>query len=315
MLLLLLFDSCFCMLFADDLQQTIQKEDLAESLFREMEFWITLDDWSDEEDMLDFSDRLELWRKAHKLEKKDMTYIFVKTIQDYYSEREKKSENEKLRTWHFRAMDNLAYYPPPQKQFMDLIEKSLKLEPDSSLVILMVFGYMEAYPNWIFDDKPMIEIMNKCNSNNFKLSKLCSDLITQFNKEKNEIRKKKLLDKAFEWAFQGDKLEIFHFLDRILLDHYEKEYAVNPSRKLQLQKELEMYEKKEYYNWVYRRTKYALEHFGEGDEAFKTLLQMDTDPKLKVNEWDRSERERRWKEEKEDATKQRISSSKASDEK
>ena len=90
---------------------------------------------------------------------------------------------------------------------------------------------------------------------------------------------------------------------------------MNPSRKLQLQKELEMYEKKEYYNWVYRRTKYALEHFGEGDEAFKTLLQMDTDPKLKVNEWDRSERERRWKEEKEDATKQRISSSKASDEK
>lgn len=301
---MLVFSLCSCMLVAEDLQQTNQKEELTEALFQTMNQWLSDDVMSDNRPSS--YDRLESWRKAHKLEKEDMTNIFVKTIQDYYSELEKKSENKKLKKWHHIAINKLAYYPLPQKQFMELIERALEMEPDSSVVVSFVFGYMKAYPDWIFEEKPMIEIMHKCNSNSFKLNRLYGDLLTQIEKEKNEIRKKKLLDKAFEWALQDDMLEIFHFLDRILLDRYEKGYASNPGRKLQLKKELEMYEKKECYDWVYRRTKYALEHFGEGDKALETLFKMDTDPKLQDGEWERAQREKRLKEGFEEAEKQGI---------
>ncbi len=67
-----------------------------------------------------------------------------------------------------------------------------------------------------------------------------------------------------------------------------------------------MYEKKKYYGWEYRRTKYALEHFGEGDEALETLYKMDTDRKLRDGEWERSERDKRLKEGFEEAEKRGI---------
>ena len=50
---------------------------------------------------------------------------------------------------------------------------------------------------------------------------------------------------------------------------------------LQLKKDLKRYEKAKNYDWVYRRTKYALEHFGEGDEALELLSKLDKDDKLK----------------------------------
>jgi hypothetical protein len=221
-----------------------------------------------------------------------MTYLFVKTIQDYFGELEKESENKKLMMWHRYAISYLGYCPPPQKQFMELIQKTAELEPDC--VELVIYGYINAYPDWIFDDKPIIEIIYKTDSTTYRLSSVCVNSINQILKEKDENRRKRLLHKALEWAFQDDKLEIFHDLDRILLDHCE-DYAAHPGRKLQLEKDLKRHEEARNYNWVYRRTKYALEHFGEGDEAFEMLYKMDTDLKLHDGEWERAERDKRLK--------------------
>ena len=291
---ILVFNSCSCMIFAEELQKNNQNEEVIESLFKSIRFWSSLDHISDEEPRLSGYDRIELWRKEHKLEKDDMTNIFAKTIQDYYLVLEKKSDNKKLRTWAFYALSYLKYYPLSQKEFMELIQKTSKWEPER--VETLVIDYISTYPEWVFDDKPVIETIQKSNSNTNRFSIVCIDLIKQILKEKNEVRKKKLLDKAFEWALQDDKQEIFHDLDRVLLDCYDKDYATNPRRKLQLEKDLKRYEKAKNYNWVYRRTKYALEHFGEGNEAFEMLYKMDTDLKLHDGEWERSERKRRIKE-------------------
>ena len=204
---------------------------------------------------------------------------------------EKKPEDKKTEDLFYYAISSLRYYPPPQKEFMELIQKTSEWEPE--LVETVISGYISAYPDWFFDDKPIIEIIDKTYSKTNRLYGVCADLINQIRKEKNDVRKKKLLDKAFEWALQDDKLELFCFLDRTLLDHYDKDYATNPGRKLQLEKDLKRYEEARNYDWVYRRTKYALEHFGEGDEALEMLYKMDTDPKLKDGEWERSERKRR----------------------
>ena len=280
-----------------------QWEELAESLFQAIRFWSSLDDMSKSEARISRYEHLERWREEHKLEKDDMTYLFVKTIQDYFGELEKESENKKLMMWHRYAISYLGYCPPPQKQFMELIQKTAELEPDC--VELVIYGYINAYPDWIFDDKPIIEIINKTDSKTDRFSGVCFDLKKQILIEKDENRRKRLLHKALEWAFQDDKLEIFHDLDRILLDHCE-DYAAHPGRKLQLEKDLKRHEEARNYNWVYRRTKYALEHFGEGDEAFEMLYKMDTDLKLHDGEWERAERDKRLKEGFEEAEKQGI---------
>ena len=269
-----------------------QWEELAEFLFQEIRFWSSHDNISKTKARLSTYDRIELWRKEHKLEKDDITKIFVKTIQDYFLEVEKKSENKKLMMWHRYAISFLHDYPPPQKQFMELVQKTAELEPD--YVEMVIYGYINAYPDWIFDDKPIIEIIYKTDSTTYRLSRVCVNSINQILKEKDENRRKRLLHKALEWAFQDDKLEIFHDLDRILLDHCE-DYAAHPGRKLQLEKNLKRHEEARNYNWVYRRTKYALEHFGEGDEAFEMLYKMDTDLKLHDGEWERAERDKRLK--------------------
>ncbi len=280
-----------------------QWEELAESLFQAIRFWSSLDDMSKSEARISRYEHLERWREEHKLEKDDMTYLFVKTIQDYFGELEKESENKKLMMWHRYAISYLGYCPPPQKQFMELIQKTAELEPDC--VELVIYGYINAYPDWIFDDKPIIEIIYKTDSTTYRLSSVCVNSINQILKEKDENRRKRLLHKALEWAFQDDKLEIFHDLDRILLDHCE-DYAAHPRRKLQLEKDLKRHEEARNYNWVYRRTKYALEHFGEGDEAFEMLYKMDTDLKLHDGEWERAERDKRLKEGFEEAEKRGI---------
>ena len=255
-----------------------QWEELAESLFQEIRFWSSHDNKSKTEARLSTYDRIELWRKEHKLEKDDITKIFVKTIQDYFLEVEKKSENKKLMMWHRYAISLLHYYPPPQKQFMELVQKTAELEPD--YVEMVIYGYINAYPDWIFDDKPILEIINKTDSTTYRLSGVCFDLKKQILKEKDENRRKRLLHKALEWAFQDDKLEIFHDLDRILLDHCE-DYAAHPGRKLQLEKDLKQREEARKYTLSYLRSKYALEHFGEGDEALEVLYKLDMDDKVK----------------------------------
>jgi len=255
-----------------------QWEELAESLFQEIRFWSSHDNISKTEARLSTYDRIELWRKEHKLEKDDITKIFVKTIQDYFLEVEKKSENKKLMMWHRYAISLLHYYPPPQKHFMELVQKTAELEPD--YVEMVIYGYINAYPDWIFDDKPIIEIIYKTDSTTYRLSSVCVNSINQILKEKDENRRKRLLHKALEWAFQDDKLEIFHDLDRILLDHCE-DYAAHPGRKLQLEKDLKQREEARKYTLSYLRSKYALEHFGEGDEALEVLYKLDMDDKVK----------------------------------
>ena len=256
-----------------------QWEELAGSLFQAIRFWSSLDNKSIKEPRLSTYDRIELWREEHKLEKNDMTKIFAKTIQEYFLEREKKTENKKLRTWAFYALIYLNYYPLPQKEFMELVHKVAELEPE--YVQNIISSYISAYPDWIFDDKPILEIINKTDSTTYRLSGVCFDLKKQILKEKDENRRKRLLLKALEWAFQDDMLEIFHDLDRILLDHCE-DYATHPSRKLQLEKDLKHHEETGKYNWGYLRSKYALEQFGEGDEALEMLYKLDTDDKLKL---------------------------------
>ena len=265
---------------AGTLMNNDQWEELAESLFRAIRFWSSLDDMSHEEARLSHYDRIERWRKEHKLEKDDMTKIFAKTIQDYFLEREKKSDNKKLKTWHSHALFYIKYYPLPRKEFMELVHKTVELEPEYANKIIS--SYISAYPDWVFDDKPIIEIIDKTDSETYRFSGACVDLINQILKERDETRKKKLLDKAFEWSLQDDMHEIFQDLDRILLDHYDKDYATNPRRKLQLEKDLKHHEETGKYNWGYLRSKYALEHFGEGDEALEMLYKLDTDDKLKL---------------------------------
>ena len=256
-----------------------QWEELAESLFQAIRFWSSLDDMSHEEARLSHYDRIERWRKEHKLENDDMTKIFAKTIQDYFLEREKKSDNKKLKTWHSHALFYIKYYPLPRKEFMELVHKTVELEPEYANKIIS--SYISAYPDWVFDDKPIIEIIDKTDSETYRFSGACVDLINQILKERDETRKKKLLDKAFEWSLQDDMHEIFQDLDRILLDHYDKDYATNPRRKLQLEKDLKRHEEARKYTLSYLRSKYALEHFGEGDEALEVLYKLDMDDKVK----------------------------------
>ncbi len=288
------------------IMKKISPEKQTELVFGEIDSWSHIDCIviEDGEKLPTTEDSLEKLRKEFGLEKSDMTDTFVKAIRDYLSVIETNSENSTLRGWHFYAMYHIQYYPPPQQEFLELIRKTVELEPESA--DRLIHSYTKAYPDWVFDDETILDLTSKSSKEWFNLDNACSDLIIQVRNEKDETRKKKLLDKAREWAFHDDKLESFHEIDRLLLDHDTKEYAVNPARKLQLAKNLEMYEKKKYYGWEYRRTKYALEHFGEGDEAFETLYKMDTDRKLRDGEWERSERDKRLKEGFEEAEKMGI---------
>ena len=76
-------------------------------------------------------------------------------------------------------------------------------------------------------------------------------------------------------------------------DYYENEVMKYYDEKCKASRAV--YEEAKNYDWVYRRTKYALEHFGEGDEAFEMLYKMDTDLKLHDGEWERAERDKRLK--------------------
>ena len=187
---------------------------------------------------------------------------------------------------------------------MALVRKTVDLDPEHA--DYLVKSYIETYPDWIFDDGTFVEIAERIHSSAMDVDTLLINMYNQVVKETDEARKKKLVDKAFEWALRDDNLKNFYSLDRLLLDHDKKRYAAHPGRKLQLEKDLKRHEEAEIYDWVYRRTKYALEHFGEGDEAFEMLYNMDTDPKLRDGEWERAEREKRLKEGFEEAEKRGI---------
>ena len=275
------------------------QEELTESLFQ------TIDSWSRQIDNRTPAEIfIEDLRKAYVLEKSDMTDLFVNVIQDHLSGVETKSEDRSLERRHYSAIHFLQYYPLPQEQFLELIRKTAELDPESADRLIRV--YTEVYPDWVFDDKTIFELASKSDMKEFGFFEAYADLKRQIREEKDEARRKKLLDKAFEWVFQDDMLTVFHDLDRLLLDCRRQEYTELPARKMQLEKDLKRQEEADIYDWVYRRTKYALEHFGEGDEAFEMLYKMDTDPKLWDGEWERSEREKRLKEGFEEAEKRGI---------
>ncbi|MBR3506722.1 MAG: hypothetical protein IKO02_06725 [Lentisphaeria bacterium] len=274
-------------------------EELTESLFQ------AIDGWSREIDNRTPAEIfIEGLRKAYGLEISDMTDLFVKVIQDHLSGAETKSEDRSREGRHYSAIYFLQYYPLPQEQFLELIRKSAELKPESA--DRLIRAYTKVYPDWVFDDKTIFELASKSDMKEFGFFEAYADLSRQIREEKDEIRRKKLLDKAFEWVFQDDMLTVFHYLDRLLLDCRRQEYAELPARKMQLEKDLKRHEEAEVYDRVYRRTKYALEHFGEGDEAFEMLYKMDTDPKLWDGEWERSERDKRLKEGFEEAEKRGI---------
>ena len=274
-------------------------EELTESL------WRSIDGWSREIDNRTPAEIfIEGLRKAFVLEKSDMTDLFVNVIQDHLSGTETKSEDRSRERRHYSAIHFLRYYPLPQEQFLELIRKSAELDPESADRLIRV--YTDVYPDWVFDDRTIFELASKSDMKEFGFFEAYADLKRQIREEKDEARRKKLLDKAFEWVFQDDMLTVFHYLDRLLLDCRRQEYAELPARKKQLEKDLKRHEEAEVYDRVYRRTKYALEHFGEGGEEFEMLYKMDTDPKLWDGEWERSEREKRLKEGFEEAEKRGI---------
>ncbi|MBR4767805.1 MAG: hypothetical protein IK088_02395 [Lachnospiraceae bacterium] len=274
-------------------------EELTESLFQAIDSWSRQIDNRTPAEIF-----IEGLRKAYGLEISDMTDLFVKVIQDHLSGAETKSEDRSREGRHYSAIYFLQYYPLPQEQFLELIRKSTELKPESADRLIRV--YTEVYPDWVFDDKTIFELASKSDMKEFGFFEAYADLKRQIREEKDEARRKKLLDKAFEWVFLDDMLTVFHYLDRLLLDFRRQEYAELPARKMQLEKDLKRHEEAEVYDRVYRRTKYALEHFGEGDEAFEMLYKMDTDPKLWDGEWERSEREKRLKEGFEEAEKRGI---------
>jgi hypothetical protein len=237
---------------------------------------------------------LEEWRQTNGLTKEDMTDIFAGIIRECLAELETAPDTGKLPVMYSSAQYYLKNYPLPQEEFMSLVRKTVDLDPEHA--DYLVKSYIETYPDWIFDDGTFVEIAERIHSSAMNVDTLLINMYNQVVKETDEARKKKLVDKAFEWALRDDNLENFVFLDRLLLDHDKKRYATHPGRKLQLEKDLKCHEEAKRYDWVYRRTKYALEHFGEGDEAFEMLYKMDTDLKLRDGEWERAERKRRERE-------------------
>jgi hypothetical protein len=281
-----------------DLNDPEQRAELVEDLSECFRFWESIDDIEIDENgkilTPTLAESLEEWRQAAGLTKEDMTDIFARIIREHLAELETAPDSDRIPDMYFRAQWYLKNYPLPQEEFMALVRKTVDLDPDHGGDL--AYSYIKTYPDWIFDDGTFVEIAERVHSSMMSISSLLEDMFNQIGKETDEVRKKKLLDKAFEWALRDDNLENFVFLDRLLLDHDKKRYATHPGRKLQLEKDLKCHEEAKRYDWVYRRTKYALEHFGEGDEAFEMLYKMDTDLKLRDGEWERAERKRRERE-------------------
>lgn len=256
---------------------------------------------------------LEAWRTKKGLTREDMADIFVLMIREHLSnlekdparfathvyppwERKDDSPDQKTdpdgtvyysRSGYVNAILYLLYYPPhtlPQEEYMAMVQRAIDLDPDLEDKYntgRLIHGYIAAYPDCVFDERPILEMSEKAGQTHVSHQTILFDLCNQIEKEKDEVRKAKLLAKAFESVFQDDNLAVFSHLDRALLDHYDRSYATMPERKVQLEKAFAREEEKllEYgqkTNKQYRRAKYALEHFGEGGRAMKILRDLDT---------------------------------------
>jgi hypothetical protein len=128
-------------------------EEVEERLFGALHSWRSNDNivrYKGEKYPTD-EDQLERLRKNYGLEKSDMTDIFMKSIRDYLSELETKSEDSTLRGRYIYAMIYLPYYPPPQQMFLELIRRTFEVEPESDLKHILidelVTAYKKTYPD------------------------------------------------------------------------------------------------------------------------------------------------------------------------
>lgn len=263
-----------------------QTRELIHDLFGEVRFRESNDVIRPNQKRISIEEFLENWRTGHNLEKKDMCELFIHIIQEQLSKLEENSDENPSTEGYIGALRYIKYYPPSQDQFLKLVQKTVALDPETAEII--IFGYIEKNPDWFLNDEPIVEMIRKTQSKTRDIRTAHTNLRNQLKKETDEARKKKILDTLVKWAFQDENLFTFSEMDRFLLDTCEKEYASLPARKAQLKKVLDDHEKREYYDWVYRRTKYALEHFGEGGESLKMLYRMDTDQELRIGDWERA---------------------------
>ena len=266
---------------------------------------------------------LDAWRTRKGLTEEDMADIFVLMIREHLSNLEKDPARfaaHVRRPWRRPRTDDdpdqktdpdgtvyysrvgyvyailclSLYYPPhtlPQEEYMALVQRTSNMDPDKYNTAQLIRGYIAAYPDCVFDEQPVLGMSEKAGQTHIINHKtILFDLCNQIEKEKDEGRKKKLLAKAFESVFQDDNLAIFRHLDRALLDHYDRSYATMPERKVQLEKafareEEKLLKNRQKTNERYRRAKYALEHFGEGERALKILRELDTNRRRYSAEW------------------------------
>ena len=133
---------------------------------------------------------------------------------------------------------------------MAMVQRVIDLDPDLEDKYntgQLIRGYIAAYPDCVFDERPILEMSEKAGQTHVSHQISLFDLCNQIEKEKDGARKAKLLAKAFESVFQDDNLAVFSHLDRALLDHYDRSYATMPERKVQLEKAFAREEEKDLY--------------------------------------------------------------------
>ena len=231
---------------------------------------------------------IESWRRENHFEKDVMTELFAGIIREHVSARKRDSSGYRSYApeGYECAVFGIRGYPPPDGEFLDLLRDCAEAR---ALKLPVVFdSFFHVYPDWFLHDGDIRAVVMKTRHDEFKPEQyLFDDLKKQFEAETDAVRKGKLLDKVRQWALADDGLfEDFCELDRFLLDHCGEEYAASPERKLRLKRDLDRYEDMGRRNWMYRRTKYALEHFGEGEDARKTLRDLDTNPAYRTRAYD-----------------------------
>ncbi len=278
-----------------DLNDPEQRARLIENLFQCLRIWESNDVIEIDENGKSLTptpaESLEKWRQAKGLTKEDMTDIFARIIREHLAEQETSPDSSKtleMYNRYIRAHRYLASYPPPREELMALMRKTVDLDLGHAEVIFR--SYIRTNPDWLFGDGAFEIIAERVHLNAEDIQSLLINMCEQIDRETDEVRKKKLLDKVFESVFQDDNLEIFRYLDRTLLDHYDRSYATMPERKVRLEKAFAGEEENllkigKETSESYRRAKYALEHFGEGERALKILCELDTNPRRYSPDW------------------------------
>ncbi|MBQ3935185.1 MAG: hypothetical protein II715_05135, partial [Clostridia bacterium] len=228
---------------------------------------------------------IESWRRKNHFEKDVMTELFTEIIREHVSVRRDRY-NSYAPEGYECAVFGIRGYPPSEEEFLRLLRDCADAR---ALKLQVVFdSFFHVYPDWFLHDGDVRAVAMKTRQDEFQPEQyLFDDLKKQFGTETDAVRREKILDWIRQRTLADDGLfEDFCELDRFLLDHCGEEYAASPERKRRLKRDLERYEDMGRRNWMYRRTKYALEHFGEGEDARKTLRDLDTNPAYRTRAYD-----------------------------